>query len=1381
MVIDQRTKPASGDTVKHFLRQIVLCALIAQINAAVYYVDSSVSASGNGLSWGTAWKGVTDAAGLHAGDTVFISGGSTSQIYRTIDWRPPSGDVGNPIRFRVGQESGRNGTVIFDGAGSNYWIFANENFRFANVVVDGEVAGSNHMLLRNYLANTVNLDAGATNFTLRFITAFAPLRAYHCNGIVYDHLTVGPTVGVDGLVVGMGSGSGYTSNAIRDCTFYAYYRHGVNASGGNGDDVMQNIQAVTVSKCRFIGVYTADYVGSQHQDGIQCAGWVKVESCYFENMANYAFFGEFWGSGGNIQLFNNVFNFSDPVLTAQPSCCIAIGTSARGLTLSNIIVANNTLRGGGRGISLGGGYPDTTTTASYVVNNLLYNTNFELISSNPGGVPQLSGNGITRINNKAQNGTTVSTSINNAGSSNSNPVTFVNVAANDFHLASSDLGAKDQGSAWPATYISTDKEGNSRPQGAAWDIGAHEYASVGVAAVTYHVRKDGSDTTCNGLTNASAAAAPNGAFLTVQKAVNMAQPGNTIIVHAGDYSSTRITSVRTGTAVARITLMAAPGESVTLGGVTLSSGHDYITVQGFRVTQSGGMGTLIRINNAYAVLRSNYIFSSSASDYGSSVAISFSGTSSHAIIDANTLDGNNVATSTSGPSIFIPVNIHGSNHLITKNTVRNIIDCERVFETNGTGITISGNEVYNLWSKNNNIAHVDIFQNFFATNGADYLIEKNYFHDIDGQMGNYESEGLVTGKFLYRNNVFANITSSFFIHTPYHYFYNNTFYRCGTGLSHPIIEYGPGFAGGNCPGAFNMIYKNNVFYACGSSQYGGWYDMVHSSSIADYNYVATASNGAKSGFSETHGVNGGDPKFISATGQNFRLQSGSVLIGKGVDLSSLFTADLDGNPRTGSWDIGAFEFGGTVPPADITAPSAPLNLTASTVSSSQINLAWNAATDNVGVTGYRISRGGVQIATVTGTSYQNSGLTASTTYSYTVKAVDAAGNESPASAAVSATTQPMVTPGGTGTGLTGQYFDNKDFTGASISRTDATVNFNWALGSPSSSIGVDTYSARWTGQVQAQYSQTYTFHVTGDDGVRLWVNGILLIDKWIDQAATEWSGSIALTAGTKYVLKLEYYENLGYAASQLRWSSGSTPKAIIPSSQLYPGATPVNTGLVALWKLDESGEAMIAADSSGNGFNGTLGHYPAPGWKTGKINGALNFNGVSNIVTVGSPSVLTNLARYTIAAWIKPRSFGEASLGRIVNKRNSGTAGWTLFLTSQGSAFFRQTFSTTSGAWSTSNNAVTLGGWQHVALTYDNSSAANRPVFYLNGTRVTTTAKTAPAGSVTSDAASPLTIGNTATLDRTFDGGIDDVRIYNRILSAAEVGALVVPMPTGTG
>jgi chitodextrinase len=91
---------------------------------------------------------------------------------------------------------------------------------------------------------------------------------------------------------------------------------------------------------------------------------------------------------------------------------------------------------------------------------------------------------------------------------------------------------------------------------------------------------------------------------------------------------------------------------------------------------------------------------------------------------------------------------------------------------------------------------------------------------------------------------------------------------------------------------------------------------------------------------------------------------------------------------------------------DTIAPSTPTNLTATAVSTSQINLSWSASTDNVAVTGYRVFRNGTLIDTLGNvTTYQNTGLSAGTTYSYRLRALDAAGNVSALSAQASATTQ----------------------------------------------------------------------------------------------------------------------------------------------------------------------------------------------------------------------------------------------------------------------------------------------------------------------------------------------------------------------------------------
>jgi chitodextrinase len=90
--------------------------------------------------------------------------------------------------------------------------------------------------------------------------------------------------------------------------------------------------------------------------------------------------------------------------------------------------------------------------------------------------------------------------------------------------------------------------------------------------------------------------------------------------------------------------------------------------------------------------------------------------------------------------------------------------------------------------------------------------------------------------------------------------------------------------------------------------------------------------------------------------------------------------------------------------SDTQAPSVPTNLAARAVSSSQINLSWTASTDNVGVAGYRIYRDGALIATTQSPSYSNTGLTASTSYTYNVAAYDAKGNVSNQSASASAQT-----------------------------------------------------------------------------------------------------------------------------------------------------------------------------------------------------------------------------------------------------------------------------------------------------------------------------------------------------------------------------------------
>ncbi len=143
-----------------------------------------------------------------------------------------------------------------------------------------------------------------------------------------------------------------------------------------------------------------------------------------------------------------------------------------------------------------------------------------------------------------------------------------------------------------------------------------------------------------------------------------------------------------------------------------------------------------------------------------------------------------------------------------------------------------------------------------------------------------------------------------------------------------------------------------------------------------------------------------------------------------------------------------------------------------------------------------------------------------------------------------------------GTGLFGEYFANQNLTDRVATRVDNVVNFDWSTGSPISGVGVDDFSVRWTGQIEARYSEQYTFSTLSDDGIRLWVNDRLIIDQWNDHPATTHTGQISLEAGVLYDIRLEYYENGGAARVRLAWQSDSQAFQVIPRNLLYAADDP---------------------------------------------------------------------------------------------------------------------------------------------------------------------------------------------------------------------------------
>jgi hypothetical protein len=148
---------------------------------------------------------------------------------------------------------------------------------------------------------------------------------------------------------------------------------------------------------------------------------------------------------------------------------------------------------------------------------------------------------------------------------------------------------------------------------------------------------------------------------------------------------------------------------------------------------------------------------------------------------------------------------------------------------------------------------------------------------------------------------------------------------------------------------------------------------------------------------------------------------------------------------------------------------------------------------------------------------------------------------------------------GRGNGLAATYFSELNFGGTAVQRTDATVNFDLTGAAPAPGIGANNFSARWAGRVEAPATGVYTLRITGDDGIRLYLNGFLVANDWGTDhppQSTE-ARSIYLAAGQSIDITLEFYQRAGGATARLEWKRpGQSAFEVIPQSQLYAGNTP---------------------------------------------------------------------------------------------------------------------------------------------------------------------------------------------------------------------------------
>ena len=308
----------------------------------------------------------------------------------------------------------------------------------------------------------------------------------------------------------------------------------------------------------------------------------------------------------------------------------------------------------------------------------------------------------------------------------------------------------------------------------------------------------------------------------------------------------------------------------------------------------------------------------------------------------------------------------------------------------------------------------------------------------------------------------------------------------------------------------------------------------------------------------------------------------------------------------------------SLPTQPTTDPTAPENLTATSPAATDVSLSWTDVDFTAAAYDIERSTDGVNFtqigqAAADSTSYEDTTAQPITSYYYRVRATNSFGDSGYTNVATVTTVGAQTV--GTGDGLLGQYYSgiNVNFATATpvFTRVDPNIDFNWSGTGPGGGLGTTGYSVQWTGEIQAQYSEAYTFYTTSSDGIRVILNGQTIINDFNDHGSTvDESVPISFTAGESATITVQYYEDADAARAVLEWSSASTPEEVIPQTQLFSGSAPV--------------APVLATPVAASGTQLNLSWTESSNFQDGfEIDRKVGANGTYSVLAIVNPSVTT--------------------------------------------------------------------------------------------------------------------------------------------------------------